>query len=132
MGKIQGALLHAVRSLLAGCGGGAVPTGELTGPDVRTREMRSQDGTSAWFKYRLERETADKYVIRGNALFQGVGRVRQGRMKLYLVRDKEVVATVPLRVRVTHINQKIHYYRQFKAAEPFDSVDFGWRLKYRL
>ncbi|WP_338668007.1 hypothetical protein [Pseudodesulfovibrio methanolicus] len=131
MGKVRSVLLLAGRSLLAGCGIKAVPTGELTGPDIHTREESFRDGTSVRYRYRLERRINGAYVIRGDALFQGVGRIRDARMKLRLVRGNAVVATVPLRVRTAKTNKKIHYYNKFKAEKPFDSVEFGWRLKYR-
>ncbi|MEZ7197964.1 hypothetical protein [Pseudodesulfovibrio karagichevae] len=131
MKKMRSTLLMAARSLLAGCGIKAVPVGELTGPDVHTREDKSRDGTSVRFNYRLERKSSGAYVIQGDALFQGVGRIRDARMKLCMVRDDEVVATVPLRVRTTKAKKKIYYYNKFKAEKPFDYVTFGWRLKYR-
>ncbi|XXJ20848.1 hypothetical protein ACR42D_15170 [Desulfovibrio caledoniensis] len=84
------------------------------------------------FRYRLEHKTADAYVIQGNALFQGVGRIRDARMKLCLVSDNEVVATVPLQVRTTKVTKKVYYYNKFKAGKPFDSVEFVWRLKYKF
>jgi predicted small lipoprotein YifL len=125
-------LLAALFLLLAGCGGKAVPIGELTGPDIHTRVQKSNNGKPVFFWYRLEHESADAYVIQGNADFQTLGTVRDARMKLYLVRDRKVVATVPLRVRATQMDKKVYYYKEFTAEEPFDYVAFGWHLKYRF
>jgi hypothetical protein len=133
MGKIRGALFLVAFSLvLAGCAGKAVPIGELTGPDIHTRVQESSNGKSVYFTYRLEHGSAADYVIQGNASFQALGNVRDARMKLYLVKDRKVVATVPLRVRATQMDKKVYYYKEFTAEEPFDYVAFGWHLKYRF
>lgn len=133
MGKMRGALLlAALFLLLAGCGGKAVPIGELTGPNIHTRVQKSTDGTPVSFSYRLEHESADAYIIQGNANFQALGDVRDARMKLYLVRDRKVVDTVPLRVRATQMDKKVYFYKEFTAEKPFDYVAFGWHLKYRF
>ena len=131
MGKFQGALLLAARSLLAGCGGKTVPTGELTGPDVHTLQKKSKDGSSVRFQYRLKQRTAGRYAVRGNALFQEVGRIKQAQVKLCLANGNEAAAAIPLRVRVTPADKKVHFCQEFKVEVPFDSVDFSWRLKYR-
>jgi hypothetical protein len=133
MGKMRGALLlAALFLLLAGCGGKAVPIGELTGPDIHTRVQKSSDGTPVSFTYRLEHESDNAYVIQGNANFQALGAVRDARMKLCLVKDRKVVATIPLRVRATQMDKKVYYYKEFTAEEPFDYVAFDWHLKYRF
>ncbi|WP_394699893.1 hypothetical protein [uncultured Pseudodesulfovibrio sp.] len=109
----------------------AVPTGDLTGPDVQTLRKQSRDGTYVLIRYRLEQGVGDGWTIRGNALFQGVGRISQVQIRLNLVNGDDVIATVPLRVRVTPADKKVHFYGEFKTQALFETVDFGWRLKYR-
>ncbi|MGE4422036.1 MAG: hypothetical protein AB7D39_07055 [Pseudodesulfovibrio sp.] len=133
MGKMRGALLlAALFLLLAGCGGKAVPIGELTCGNVRTLVENSTSGKTARFEYCLDEVAPGSFIVQGNGQFQAMGDIRNARLKLVLLKDKKVVERIPLRVRATQMDKKVYFYKEFKYSEPFDSLYYDFSLKYRF
>jgi hypothetical protein len=125
-------LLAAFFLVLAGCGGKAVPIGELSCDNVRTLVENSTTGKTARFEYCLNEVAPGSFVVQGNGQFQAMGDVRDARVKLVLVKDKKAVERIPLRVRATQMDKKVYFYKEFKYSEPFDAVYFDFHLKYRF